>query len=80
MELSLPLTRSEVLRLAWMRQACINGEAKRIRKAARITQAEIGAACGVTDAAVALWEKGSRMPAGESALAYARLLQDLQAV
>lgn len=50
---------------------------KLIRTAAALSQSDIARAVGVTRAAVARWEAGSRSPAGEFLLAYQELLDRL---
>ena len=43
-----------------------------------LTQGEVARAVGATPAAVSGWESGRRMPSGQMALRYARLLDDLE--
>lgn len=43
-----------------------------------LTQAEVGAVCGVSPEAVSRWECGSRVPRGPAALRYGRLLERLE--
>jgi DNA-binding transcriptional regulator YiaG len=69
---------ADISALAWVRAACESGEARSIRRAARIAQSEVASACQVTPGAVSLWEAGRRVPGGDRALAYARLLRQLQ--
>lgn len=54
-------------------------EAKSIRKAAGMTQEDIGRALGVSQVAVFHWENGTRMPQIDTAIAYGKLLSELQA-
>lgn len=68
----------DVLLLAWLRGACLDGTARQIRETAQLTQAEIASSIGVTDAAVGLWESGKRVPGQDAALRYGRLLDRLQ--
>jgi transcriptional regulator with XRE-family HTH domain len=51
--------------------------ARAVRARARLSQAEIAAACGVTPAAVSRWEAGNRKPRGEAARRYAGLIEIL---
>jgi DNA-binding transcriptional regulator YiaG len=67
-----------LLALVDARKGCTTGENRRIREAAGMPRAAVGAALGVTTAAVAGWETGRRVPRGEPALAYAKLLRSLQ--
>ena len=55
-----------------------DGRARQLRTQARLTQAEVGAACGVTAEAVNRWEAGTRTPSGEPGRRYAALLADLE--
>lgn len=48
-----------------------------VRKAAGLTQAEVGREVGVTQMAVSRWESGERVPRGEAALRYGELLERL---
>jgi DNA-binding XRE family transcriptional regulator len=63
--------------LAEMRESCTSGAARGCRIAARLTQREMGSACGVTAQTIALWETGQRTPTGPPALEYGRLLRQL---
>ena len=68
---------ADALLLAEVRVSCRAGSARLTRIAARLTQREIGSACGVTAQTVALWENGKRTPTGDPALAYGKLLRQL---
>jgi DNA-binding XRE family transcriptional regulator len=72
-----PLRPRDARRLVEMRAAARNGEARRRRLASGLTQAELGAVCGVSGPAIARWEHGDRVPRGEAALRYARFLASL---
>jgi DNA-binding transcriptional regulator YiaG len=50
---------------------------KAIREAASLSQADIAEALGVTRAAVARWEAGTRRPTGRKLVAYQGLLDRL---
>ena len=54
-----------------------SGGAAAIRQTANLSQSEVAAAVGVSRAAVSRWEAGTRMPRGEAARRYARLLEVL---
>jgi DNA-binding transcriptional regulator YiaG len=69
---------SDLLLLAWAREAATTGEAERLRTSARLERTEVAEVCGVSDDAVRLWERGERQPRGEAALRYARLLDRLR--
>ena len=66
-----------VVELIKVRAAARSGAAKDARLAAGLSLTEVAAAVGVTPAAVFRWEKGDRVPRGEAALRYARLLNRL---
>lgn len=55
-------------------------ERRAIRERARVSQDDIGADIGVTRAAVARWEAGTRRPRGEHLVRYAELLDQLREV
>jgi DNA-binding XRE family transcriptional regulator len=54
-----------------------SGKAREARKAARVTQADLAEALGVSRQAVTGWESGQRVPSSAHALAYGRLLRQL---
>lgn len=54
-----------------------DGSARKIRESAGLSQAQVGAACNVTAAAVSRWELRERLPRTKAAIAYARLLERL---
>ncbi len=49
---------------------------RNLRKRALLTQAEVGAALGVTHAAVSQWEAGNRVPRGDQAVRLLQLLEE----
>jgi DNA-binding transcriptional regulator YiaG len=55
-----------------------SGRAVEIRKAARLSQGEVAAFCGVDPAAVSRWESGQRSPRGAAAIRFARLMRALE--
>lgn len=67
----------EALQIARLRRMCEDGTAGRIRRAARMTRAEIGQALDVSHTAVYLWETGRQVPRREHALKYVELLDAL---
>ncbi|WP_326597775.1 helix-turn-helix domain-containing protein [Streptomyces sp. NBC_01803] len=66
------------LRLAEIRAAVSNGEARRLRVAADLSIGEVARACGVDQSTVWRWEKGTRRPCGHGALQYAKLIAELR--
>jgi len=69
---------AELIQLTRAHQMSLSGEAATLRTRAGLTQAQVGAACGVSHAAVSRWESGGRLPRGKRAVRYARLLAALQ--
>lgn len=69
---------TNVERLAWMRRlVAAPGAAKAVREAAGLSQVELASALKVTQTAVSRWERGERIPRGQAAQDYARLLDRL---
>lgn len=65
------------------RTAGKSGRGREIRERANLTQEEVAAAitspgAAVSRAAIGMWESGRRIPSGRRALAYGRLLRDLE--
>ena len=54
-----------------------SGQARDIRRGARLSQGDISRSIGVDASTVARWETGQRTPRGEAALRYAHLLTRL---
>jgi DNA-binding transcriptional regulator YiaG len=63
--------------LARARATAAGGQARAIRLAARVSQAELAAELGCSRASVSRWETGQRAPRGRAAGRYLRLLQRL---
>lgn len=64
--------------LSWMRRLVATpGAARAIRANAGLTQGEVAAALCIGQACVSRWERGDRVPRGQAALDYARLLDRL---
>lgn len=61
-------TNRDLQRLTEVRKLYRTGEAKQIRMAAAVSQAEFARAIGCGSTAVSLWESGQRSPKGELAL------------
>jgi DNA-binding XRE family transcriptional regulator len=68
---------ADLLILAEARAAAADGTARKARIDARLTQLEVGEACGVSAKTVAAWETGQRTPTGRAALEYGKLLRQL---
>jgi DNA-binding transcriptional regulator YiaG len=63
--------------LVWMRAAVQSGQARTLREASGLSRSEVAAVAGCTAAAVRNWELARRVPKGEPARRYARLLDQL---
>lgn len=74
----MPATISEAVELAVVRAMCSSGRARTIRQRAGLSQAEMARPCGVGAPAILKWENGERSPTGEAAIAYGRLLVELE--
>ncbi|GKQ37376.1 hypothetical protein ALMP_39140 [Streptomyces sp. A012304] len=72
------MAQAQALRLADLRSALSTGEAEQLRVAAQLSIGEVAQACGVDQSTVWRWERGTRKPRGEAALAYADLLESLR--
>jgi len=70
----------QLAELTQMRQMVRSGRARNIRVAARLTLAEVAQEVGVHPSTVHYWEVHGRIPRGEPATRYARLLADLEAM
>ncbi len=64
--------------LARARALIASGEARRIRRAARLSLADVAAAIPADLSAVGRWERGQRVPRGPAALQYAQLITRLR--
>lgn len=65
--------------LAEIRRLVASGEARRIREAAHIRGAELARHIKASQSAVSRWESGERLPTGEMAVRYLRVLRTLRA-
>jgi DNA-binding transcriptional regulator YiaG len=70
----------ELERLAKVRQLITTGEARELRIAGGLSLSEAGAPVPVDGSTVWRWENGVRMPRGENALRYLRVLEMLQSL
>lgn len=74
------MKRQDVERLAWVRELLATGQARTLREQAHLSRLELAlAVTGVTESAVARWERGDRTPRTDAALRYARVLERLAA-
>jgi DNA-binding transcriptional regulator YiaG len=64
----------ELEQLVLVRELAASGEARRIRQAAGLSQADLARACSVSAPAISRWEAGSRIPRGEAARRYAAII------
>ncbi len=63
--------------LARARATAAGGQARAIRLAARVSQAELAAELGCSRASISRWEAGRRVPRGRVAVRYLHLLHRL---
>lgn len=70
---------SEALALASVRDRCRAGEARELRKRARLSLQEVARSVDVHHSTVSRWERSLRDPKGLPALRYAQLLDILAA-
>lgn len=71
------ITEQELVLLIEAREAVATGRGARLRETARLSQGELSQAIGVSAGALSRWESGSRLPSGDEALRYARMLRVL---
>ena len=69
----------DALALVRVRAAVRSGTARRVRQAAGLTKIEVARSIGTSHACVSRWEAGKRVPQGEPAVRYWRVLQRLAA-
>jgi transcriptional regulator with XRE-family HTH domain len=62
-----------------VRRACLNGDARHIRRLAGVSMEQMAAACGVSYATLLRWEHGRRSPRTRAALRLASVLAALVA-
>jgi len=70
---------SDIVFLIEAREAARSGRGAQLRRAAGLSQGEMAKALGLSGAAISRWEAGERRPAGDAAVAYARLLRAIAA-
>jgi len=61
------------------REAARSGRGTATREAAGLSRAELARAAGLNDATVSRYESGRRVPQGDSAIRYARILRKIEA-
>jgi DNA-binding transcriptional regulator YiaG len=71
---------TNVIHLALARQYAATGTGARIRTAAQLSLQEVAIAAGCSTTTVWRWEQGQRQPHGEAAVAWVRLLQELESI
>ncbi len=69
---------ADLVDLARARRYATSGDGGRIRAAASLSLHEVADAAGCSVTTVWRWERGERAPRGAAAVAWARLLNDLQ--
>jgi DNA-binding transcriptional regulator YiaG len=74
---SMPAVIEEVQELARVRRLLRSGQAQLIRREADVSQGDVARALGVAPATVSRWEAGTRIPRGQIARNYGRLLEGL---
>ncbi|MFI0406489.1 helix-turn-helix transcriptional regulator [Actinomadura sp. 3N508] len=68
----------DLKKLKAVRAAAADGQARKTRVDAGVTQGEVAEAVGVAQSTVAQWERGARRPRGLVALRYAAVLKALE--
>lgn len=68
---------TEIIHISRLRLLVKSGTASTIRLAAGVSMREAADAAGVSVSSIWRWEHGERVPHGQAALRYARLLNDL---
>ena len=67
----------QLIEVAETRRLVASGAPRSIREAAHLSLDEVAASVGVSASAVCRWELGQRLPRGDAALRYGRLLRRL---
>ncbi|WP_372411839.1 helix-turn-helix domain-containing protein [Streptomyces luteireticuli] len=71
------VNRTEINSLSRVRASAFSGQARQTRLSAHLSLSELAKVCGVDASTVWRWEQGKRVPRGEPALRYARVLDTL---
>ena len=74
----LTTTPSDLELISYARRAAANGDARQIREDALLSQSDLARTIGTTPATVSRWEAGKRVPWGDMAVRYARVLTMLK--
>lgn len=72
-----PEERQHLADIEGARDLLSSGKARRIREAAGLSQADLGALCGTVQSRVQTWETARCKPTGPVGAAYVRLIQEL---
>lgn len=72
------MRQSDLLLVTRARADLKSGAARSLRLSCGLTQTEVATQVGVSSVAVSRWEAGDRIPRGDAALRYARLLAALR--
>ncbi len=76
-DLCMPISAAELVELSEVRAFARSGAARAIRLAAQVSLSELAEAAGVSLSTIHKWEAGERVPRGQAALRYKRLLDQL---
>ena len=71
---------TDAIRIVKLRRSLKSGEAREVRERAGLSQADVARALGVHEMTLGGWERGQKVPRSTTALAYARLLDELREV
>lgn len=66
--------------IAWVREQCVNGEARRERQRLKLSEAQVGAVVGTSEVNISRWERGIRLPRKDAALRYAKALRQMEKI
>lgn len=69
------MTASDLFLIAEAREAARSGRGRRLREALELAQTEVAAAVKVSSPTISRWEDGTRVPSGERAVRWAKLLR-----
>lgn len=73
----MPTTTDDLLALRRVRALVRSGSAMAVRVSAGLSRSEVARAAQVSERALFRWEKGERVPHGDAALRYGRVLDVL---
>lgn len=69
---------NDLLAMARVRGACIDGSARRVREDAHLSVREVARVVGAEPSTVSRWERATRLPRGSAGERYARLVLALE--